>query len=78
MALTSGVDGLNFTRRLLRDAAALLTERGCLCVEVGNSRYALEAEFPRVPFNWIDFERGGEGVFILYREDLIACADYFV
>lgn len=78
MALASGPDGLNFTRRLLKEAAALLTESGCLCVEVGNSRCALEADFPEVPFNWVDFERGGHGVFILYREDLIVYADYFV
>ncbi|RLA47604.1 MAG: 50S ribosomal protein L3 N(5)-glutamine methyltransferase [Gammaproteobacteria bacterium] len=75
LALASGRDGLDFTRRLLREAAEYLSEKGCLCVEVGNSREHLEEEFPGVPFNWLDFERGGQGVFILYRQDLIACAD---
>ncbi|MBV1931120.1 MAG: 50S ribosomal protein L3 N(5)-glutamine methyltransferase [Porticoccaceae bacterium] len=77
LALESGADGLDFTRRLLREASDFLTEQGCLCVEVGNSRRHLEAAFPEVPFNWIDFEHGGHGVFILYRDQLEACAEWF-
>ena len=75
LALASGFDGLDFTRRLLREASGHLSEKGCLCVEVGNSRRHLEAALPEMPFNWLEFERGGDGVFILYREDLLACAD---
>ncbi len=77
LALESGADGLDFTRRLLAEAQPFLTERGCLVVEVGNSRHHLEAAFPQVPFNWVDFERGGHGVFVLFRDQLLACADYF-
>ena len=77
LALASGADGLEFTRRLLRQACAFLSEQGCLCVEVGNSREHLEEAFPEVPLNWLEFERGGHGVFVLYREDLINCAEYF-
>lgn len=77
LALASGADGLDFIRRLLREAHDFLTEHGCLCVEVGNSRRHLEAAFPEVPFNWIDLEHGGHGVFILYRNQLEACADWF-
>lgn len=71
LALASGTDGLDFTRRLLGEAAAYLTERGCLCVEVGNSRAHLEAAFPQAPFYWVELEKGGQGVFILYREQLV-------
>jgi ribosomal protein L3 glutamine methyltransferase len=77
LALESGADGLDFTRRLLREASDFLTEQGCLCVEVGNSRQHLEAAFPEVPFNWIDFEHGGHGVFVLYRDQLESCAEQF-
>lgn len=77
LALASGQDGLNFTRRLLAEASLYLSEQGCLCVEVGNSRRHLEAEFPQVPFTWLEFERGGDGVFILHREQLVEYAGYF-
>ena len=77
LALASGADGLDFTRRLLREASTFLSENGCLCVEVGNSRRHLEAEFPGVPFNWVELERGGHGVFILYKDQLLECAEYF-
>lgn len=71
MALQSGLDGLDFTRRLLREAADHLTDMGVLIVEVGNSAAALEDAFPQVPFTWIEFERGGHGVFMLTRQQLL-------
>ncbi len=70
LALASGSDGLDFTRRLLDAAADHLTEQGVLIVEVGNSAPALEAAFPHLPFIWLEFERGGDGVFLLTAADL--------
>ncbi len=70
LALASGTDGLDITRRLLREAADHLSEQGLLVVEVGNSAVALEQAFPTVSFTWIEFEQGGEGVFVLTREQL--------
>jgi ribosomal protein L3 glutamine methyltransferase len=70
IALGSGRDGLDFTRRLLAEARNHLTEQGLLIVEVGNSWPALEAAFPEVPFTWLEFERGGHGVFALTADQL--------
>ena len=79
MALASGDDGLDFTRQLLLDAPDQLTEEGVLIVEVGNSWEAMLQTWPQVPFFWFEFERGGHGVFMLtraqlleYRDDLLA------
>lgn len=77
LGLASGPDGLDVTRRLLHKAAEYLNSGGFLVVEVGNSAWHLEQAFPEVPFNWLEFEQGGDGVFLLYREQLVACAGYF-
>lgn len=70
IALGSGDDGLDFTRRLLREARQYLSDTGVLVVEVGNSWPSLEAAFPQVPFTWLEFERGGHGVFLLTAAQL--------
>jgi ribosomal protein L3 glutamine methyltransferase len=70
LGLASGDDGLDFTRRLLAQAADHLTETGLLVVEVGNSWVALKEAYPQLPFTWVEFERGGHGVFVLRAQDL--------
>ncbi|WP_323814561.1 50S ribosomal protein L3 N(5)-glutamine methyltransferase [Cellvibrio sp. NN19] len=70
LGLASGDDGLDFTRRLLTEALDHLTDDGLLVVEVGNSWPALEAAYPELPFTWVEFERGGHGVFVLTAQEL--------
>ena len=71
LGLAAGIDGLDLVRPMLANAAKHLNEGGHLIVEVGNSWVALEERYPTVPFTWIEFEYGGDGVFILSREELI-------
>lgn len=70
LGLEAGIDGLDLVRRILRDAPGFLTDDGILVCEVGNSQPAMEAAFPELPLVWVEFEHGGEGVFVLHAEDL--------
>jgi ribosomal protein L3 glutamine methyltransferase len=71
LGLASGNDGLDITRRILANAVDYLTETGLLVVEVGNSMIHLIEQFPDVPFTWVTLERGGDGVFVLTRDQLL-------
>jgi len=72
IALAAGSHGLDAVRVILREAARHLRPRGVLIVEVGNTERAVRRAYPRLPFVWLQFTRGGGGVFVLTREQLEA------
>lgn len=78
LALAAGEDGLDIVVRILAQAESYLTENGMLVVEVGNSDEALQQRYPGVPFLWLEFERGGHGVFALSAKQLREYRSHFV
>lgn len=78
LALAAGHDGLDIAKRILAQAPDYLSEQGLLVLEVGNSGMTLEEQYPDIPFTWIEFERGGHGVMVFQREELLQYRDRFI
>ncbi|BDH45045.1 50S ribosomal protein L3 glutamine methyltransferase [Salmonella enterica subsp. enterica serovar Choleraesuis] len=77
LGLAAGSDGLKLARRILACAPDYLTDDGVLICEVGNSMVHMMAQYPDVPFTWLEFEHGGDGVFMLTRDQIVAAAHHF-
>lgn len=71
MAHAGGDDGLDIVRRILAEAGSHLTEEGMLLVEVGTGRGILEAEYPDLPFLWLDTADSEGEVFALPASALV-------
>ena len=71
LGLYGGEDGLDIVRRILGEGARHLRPGGIVVGEVGNTEDTLQDAFASVPFTWLEFERGGGGVFVLTREELM-------
>lgn len=78
LALAAGDDGLAIVERILQSASQYLSKFGVLVCEVGNSSVALQQKYPDIPFKWIKFSQGGDGVFMLKKQQLIECQDLII
>jgi ribosomal protein L3 glutamine methyltransferase len=70
LALAGGADGMDFVRRLLRDAPSRMSEHGVLVLEIGNEREHFEAAFPTLEAVWLDTSAGDDQGLLLTRESL--------
>jgi ribosomal protein L3 glutamine methyltransferase len=75
LALEASHRGLAVVEKILMSAHTYLSDHGILVIEVGHSEEALLEAYPHIPFTWLDFESGGQGVFVLTRQQL---KDHFI
>lgn len=78
LALAAGIDGLDIVRRMLAEASEHLNPGGIMIIEVGNSALALELAYPEVDFTWLEFERGGDGIFLLDYDQIMSHRELFL
>ena len=70
LGLVAGKDGLDITLKILRDAPDYLDQDGVLICEVGESAAALSALLPELPLEWVTFQVGDMGVFVVDAHSL--------
>jgi len=76
IALAAGDDGLDLVRRILAEAAEHLAETGILVCEVGEAAEAVDRMLAAHELTWLEFEHGGDGVFMLDRNTLDKLQSY--
>ena len=70
IALQADDEGMAVVSRILQQADDFLTDEGVLIVEVGEIADMVDQHYQGLPFIWLEFEHGGEGVFLLNKQDL--------
>lgn len=75
LAFAGGPDGLDIVRRILAEAPAHLTPGGGIICEFGTGKEILQAEYPHLPFLWLDTEDSEGEVFWLSAADLSVNSD---
>ena len=78
LALLSEDGGLAIPLEILRRAGSYLNKGGLLVLEVGLGAEALCQRVPEVPFLWIEFAQGGDGVLAIRAEELHRYREYLI
>jgi ribosomal protein L3 glutamine methyltransferase len=68
MAHISGEDGLDITRRILKDVKKFLSPQGVLICEIGTGRHIIDAEFSNLNLVWLDTEQSRGEMFLLRND----------
>ena len=69
---------LELVRKTLAQALDYLTEEGISVIEVGNSKWAMRKNFNIVDFYWLQFQKGGTGIFALTAAQCRQFRDLFI
>ena len=71
LALAGGADGMDFVRRLFKDAPSRMSEHAVLVLEIGNEIEHFIAAFPELEVAWLDTSAGDDQVLLITREALL-------
>jgi ribosomal protein L3 glutamine methyltransferase len=71
LALAGGADGMDFVRRLFKDAPARMSEHAVLVLEIGNEVDHFIAAFPNLEVAWLDTSAGDDQVLLITRQALL-------
>lgn len=71
LALAGGADGMDFIRKLLRDAPAHMSPQAVLVLEIGYERNYFEAAFPTLEVVWLETSAGEDQVLLITRDALL-------
>lgn len=69
-ALYAADEGMAIVDEIIREAPKHMTPNAVLVIEVGYSDEILLSRYPHVPFTWLECEYGGQGLFLLTKEQL--------
>jgi ribosomal protein L3 glutamine methyltransferase len=72
LALAGGTDGMDFVRRLLQEAHAVMSDAAVLVLEIGHERPYFETAFPTLGVVWLDTSAGHDQVCVVTRDALSA------
>jgi ribosomal protein L3 glutamine methyltransferase len=70
LALAGGDDGMDFIRKLLRDAAAHMNKHAVLVLEIGHEAVHFEAAFPQLEFAYLPTHETENQLVLITREAL--------
>ena len=70
LALAGGEDGMDLVRRIVKDAAAHLSDVGVLLLEIGNERAHFEHAFRKLEVAWLETSAGDDQVLLVTRDAL--------
>lgn len=68
--LEAGDEGLQFVDKILKESGNYLNDNGILITEVGEIQAVVEQRYNQLPLTWLEFDRGGEGVFLVDKAGL--------
>ena len=71
IALQADDRGMDVVTRILLQVVDYLNANGVLIMEVGYSWEIFESKYPDIPFIWLELQHGGEGVFVITRDEII-------